>query len=240
MPAGRSPRRAGVRRFSVFFGTRSAVKSDEPGGHRARSPADPVKLKLLRGNPGKRAIRPEPEPTLLTEPPAPPRNLRGDALDEWGRVTRELIRLGMLTVLDLRPLAAYCQVFGRWMAAEDTLALTAMPATDHLTYVVARNGEPHSPRRSARNSPSGRPRPACRRAAGCTACARPGPPNSPAWVLRPMSSWPSPATSHCPRFSGTPTNSIGARRPMPPWPCSKPEQNCKTRHPGFTISAFSC
>ena len=108
-------------------------------------PPTPFKLKLLRGNPGKRAIRPEPEPTLLTEPPAPPRILRGDALDEWGRVTRELIRLGMLTVLDLRPLAAYCQVFGRWMAAEDTLALTAMPATDHLTYVVARNGEPHSP-----------------------------------------------------------------------------------------------
>lgn len=83
--------------------------------------AVPTKLKLLRGNPGKRAIRPEPEPTLLTESPAPPRILRGDALDEWHRITKELMRLGMLTAVDVHPLAAYCQVYGRWMQAEDTL-----------------------------------------------------------------------------------------------------------------------
>jgi P27 family predicted phage terminase small subunit len=83
--------------------------------------ATPTRLKLLRGNPGKRAIRPEPEPTILTEPPKPPRILRGDALDEWHRITKELIALRMLTAVDVHPLAAYCVAFGRWLKAEDTL-----------------------------------------------------------------------------------------------------------------------
>ena len=33
--------------------------------------------------------------------------------------------------------------------------------------------------------------------------------------------------------------SIARWRRMPPWRCSKPEQKCKTRPPGFTISAIS-
>jgi P27 family predicted phage terminase small subunit len=86
------------------------------------NPPVPTQLKLLRGNPGKRAIRPEPEPPRLQEPPPAPRILRGDALVEWHRVTRELMLLGLLTTLDLHPLAAYCQAFGRWMAAEEILA----------------------------------------------------------------------------------------------------------------------
>ena len=87
------------------------------------NPAVPTKLKVLRGNPGKRPInRNEPQPQTFDEPPDPPRILRGDAKEEWMRVTVELMRLGMLTVVDLHPLAAYCQSFGRWMEAEESLA----------------------------------------------------------------------------------------------------------------------
>jgi P27 family predicted phage terminase small subunit len=85
------------------------------------NPAVPTRLKVLRGNPGKRAIHAEPEPQAVIDPPEPLRILRGDALDEWHRVTKELQRLNMLTVVDLHPLAAYCQAFGRWMTAEDTI-----------------------------------------------------------------------------------------------------------------------
>jgi len=77
-------------------------------------------------------------------------------------------------------------------------------------------------------------------AAKLPARCRLAPPNSRAGAPRRTSSWPSPATSHCPRFNVTPTSSIVAKRPMPPWHgCSKPEQNCKTQRPGFTISAIS-
>jgi P27 family predicted phage terminase small subunit len=103
----------------------------------------PTKLKLIRGNPGKRAIRPEPEPPLVTTPPKAPRILRDDALEEWHRVTVELQRLRLLTVLDLPPLAAYCQAYGRWMKAEDTLA--RMEDADPVTHALMVKGSLGNP-----------------------------------------------------------------------------------------------
>jgi P27 family predicted phage terminase small subunit len=80
----------------------------------------PTHLKIIEGNPGKRRLNPKephPEPTL----PTPPSILVGDALDEWNRVSVELYRLGCLTGLDRAALAAYCQAYGRWVAAERAL-----------------------------------------------------------------------------------------------------------------------
>jgi P27 family predicted phage terminase small subunit len=107
------------------------------------NPAVPTKLKLLRGNPGKRAIRPEPEPLPVEDAPAALRILRGDALDEWKRVTKELQRLRMLTVVDLHPLAAYCQACGRWMTASDTLA--RMADADPVTHGLMVKGSLGNP-----------------------------------------------------------------------------------------------
>lgn len=78
----------------------------------------PTKLKLLRGNPGRRPIRPEPQPRIDNESPKPPDYLGKDARAEWLRVAPELYRLGLLTVIDISALAAYCNAFGRWTAAE--------------------------------------------------------------------------------------------------------------------------
>ena len=85
----------------------------------------PTHLKLLRGNPGKRPIKPEPEPTLPETLPEPPSFLPTDAVNEWWRVVPELRALGILTVLDVQPLAAYCMAYAHWIAAEQALAQMA-------------------------------------------------------------------------------------------------------------------
>jgi P27 family predicted phage terminase small subunit len=52
--------------------------------------------------------------------------LKGEALLEWGRITKELIDLGLLTVVDRAALAAYCSAWGRWVEAEEHLLIESM------------------------------------------------------------------------------------------------------------------
>jgi P27 family predicted phage terminase small subunit len=85
------------------------------------NPAVPTKLRILRGNPSKRPIRPEPEPAVPIKIPDPPEFLNEPAREEWTRISDELYRIGLLTVADTKPLAAYCQAYGRWVDAEMTL-----------------------------------------------------------------------------------------------------------------------
>src|SRR5262245_29725022 len=84
-------------------------------------PPTPSVIKLLRGNPGKRAIRSEPKPEIPQTPPEAPAFLAGHARDEWKRVAPELHRLRLLTSIDVAPLAAYCAAYGRWRTAEELL-----------------------------------------------------------------------------------------------------------------------
>jgi P27 family predicted phage terminase small subunit len=95
----------------------------------------PTHLRLLRGNPGKRPIKPEPEPTVPGKSPEPPAFLSEDATNEWWRVAPELHALGLLTVLDYMPLAAYCEAYSRWATAERLLAtmVGSDPETKGLT-----------------------------------------------------------------------------------------------------------
>lgn len=76
----------------------------------------PTRLKQLRGNPGKRAPRKEPEPKAaeLTAPAW----IDGDARKEWDRIAPELGRLGLLTIVDVPALAGYCVAYQRWREAE--------------------------------------------------------------------------------------------------------------------------
>jgi P27 family predicted phage terminase small subunit len=57
--------------------------------------------------------------------PEPPPFLVGYAADEWWRVAPELHRLGLLTLVDVMPLAAYCEAYKRWRTAEELLATMA-------------------------------------------------------------------------------------------------------------------
>ena len=79
-------------------------------------PAVPSRLKALRGNPGKRRMKYEPEPAPAGT--ACPAWLEGEAAEEWARIAPELERLGLLTVVDISALAGYCVAYQRWREAE--------------------------------------------------------------------------------------------------------------------------
>ena len=83
---------------------------------RGRKPV-PTQLKLVKGNPGKRAL-PEHEPKIDLAEPTPPPFLNDDAKVEWGRVCSLLYRVGLMTEADRAALGAYCQAYGVWAQAE--------------------------------------------------------------------------------------------------------------------------
>jgi len=92
----------------------------------AGRPPKPTAIKLLQGTfrPG-RAME-EPKPALLVAAPKPPKTLPAKlhkrARAEWNRVARDLVKLGLLTNLDLVALECYCLAYERMHVAEDALA----------------------------------------------------------------------------------------------------------------------
>jgi P27 family predicted phage terminase small subunit len=83
---------------------------------------------MLKGNPGKRPLRPEPEPNVPAECPDPPNFLSKYAQDEWWRIAPRLHRIGLLTVVDIQAMASYCQSYSRWRESEQLLARIAKDA----------------------------------------------------------------------------------------------------------------
>ena len=90
----------------------------------------PSHLKLVTGNPGKRAM-PKAEARVVPALPTPPPHLSDEAKVEWGRVSEELFKVGLLSGLDRSALAAYCQSYARWVQAER--AIGEMARRDQLT-----------------------------------------------------------------------------------------------------------
>jgi P27 family predicted phage terminase small subunit len=79
----------------------------------------PTALKELQGNPGKRALN-KSEPQPAGSPKCPP-HLDKAAKAEWRRISDELTRLGLLTMVDRAALAAYCASWSRWVSAEESI-----------------------------------------------------------------------------------------------------------------------
>ena len=73
----------------------------------------PNVLKLLAGNPGKRALNMSDGVNPRIETPAPPRHLGKEAVREWKRITPLLEELGLISGLDRGALSLYCQAYGR-------------------------------------------------------------------------------------------------------------------------------
>ncbi len=70
-------------------------------------PRKPTKLKILQGNPGKRALNKN-EPEFKTCIPEAPSYLYGDALKEWDNLAKLLASKGLLSEADAAELANYC------------------------------------------------------------------------------------------------------------------------------------
>ncbi|MBK3559323.1 phage terminase small subunit P27 family [Streptomyces sp. MBT56] len=94
-------------------------------------PPTPSKLVELKGNPSKKKVTTEPEPTRGA--PRPPADLKGEALAEWGRIVPELDRLGLLTKVDRAYLVAYVESWASFNAAREALA-------EHGPLVAGRDG----------------------------------------------------------------------------------------------------
>jgi len=77
----------------------------------------PTAVKLLSGNPGKRAIN-HSEPRPKIELPPAPEHLGDDEKSKWMAVVKELHPLGLVTTVDKDALAMYCVIYVRWMKAE--------------------------------------------------------------------------------------------------------------------------
>jgi P27 family predicted phage terminase small subunit len=89
----------------------------------------PTALKDLAGNPGKRPL-PKNEPKFSGVPTCPS-HLDKRAKAEWKRMSKELRPLGLLTNADRAAFAIYCQMWSRWVQAEQKIAETAMTYTTH-------------------------------------------------------------------------------------------------------------
>ena len=87
---------------------------------RGRKPT-PSHLRLVKGNPGKRAInRQEPKPRR--ERPSAPDHMSDKARETWGDVTGLLDRLGVLTEVDSVGLEMLCEAYADYLGARADLA----------------------------------------------------------------------------------------------------------------------
>jgi P27 family predicted phage terminase small subunit len=83
----------------------------------------PTYLRLLQGNPQKRPMpKNEPQPEITADVPEPPPFVTGYASDEYWRIAPGLHAMGLLTIVDVAPLAGYCCAYARWREAEEALA----------------------------------------------------------------------------------------------------------------------
>jgi P27 family predicted phage terminase small subunit len=116
-------------------------------GHRGPRPT-PTHLKLLRGNPAHRPLnKHEPEPSAPMEPLPAPEFLSDYARAEWDRIAVELYRLKLLTVVDIAPLAAYCEAYAAWRTAVEKLKEMAArdPVAGALTVTTRHGGVMQNP-----------------------------------------------------------------------------------------------
>jgi len=110
----------------------------------------PAALKLLEGNPGKRALNLSDGVNPRVEVPSMPKHLGIEARKEWKRITPLLEELGLVSGLDRAALGLYCQAVGRMTELEtafngqvDLLVSGGMKYADavyHASHAVTPSG----------------------------------------------------------------------------------------------------
>lgn len=95
----------------------------------------PTALKILRGNPGKRAIsKREPRPERGV--PRMPAHLPERAKSAWKSIGPALDRMGVLTTVDAKALELLCDAYAEYRAARDVVGAkgaTYESVSDHGT-----------------------------------------------------------------------------------------------------------
>lgn len=89
-------------------------------GQRGPRP-DPVALKALRGNPGRRRIGDCPRPERGGDLPDPPEWLDDTARAKWDELVPLLDGMGVLAQIDRDALGRYCDTFSWWRRTRDFL-----------------------------------------------------------------------------------------------------------------------
>jgi P27 family predicted phage terminase small subunit len=80
----------------------------------------PTELKLLRGNPGRRAIN-KAEPKPAADGVVMPSNLGPVAVEKWQQVLPLLQAVKVMTKADVEALARYCDTYEWWLATRARL-----------------------------------------------------------------------------------------------------------------------
>lgn len=82
---------------------------------RGRKPT-PTHLRIVKGNPGKRAINTH-EPKPRRERPSPPAHMSDKGKETWGYVSGLLDRMGILTEVDAVALELLCEAYADYLQA---------------------------------------------------------------------------------------------------------------------------
>ena len=94
----------------------------------------PTALKIIQGNPGKKAL-PKHEPKPVPMAPQCPSWLSPYAKEEWHRVAGALERLGLLTQVDGSALAGYAAAWGTMRKAQETIQSEGLTFTTDSGYI---------------------------------------------------------------------------------------------------------
>lgn len=85
-------------------------------------PPKPTALKLVQGNPGKRALNKNaPSPDALIDVPEPPEWFGEIAALIWKQVAPWLVTAKILTGTDMHNLEAFCMAYQRWREAQEDI-----------------------------------------------------------------------------------------------------------------------
>jgi P27 family predicted phage terminase small subunit len=85
----------------------------------------PTSIRMLRGNKGKRPVNPR-EPQPERKAPRCPDHLDAEAKKEWKRLSKLLLKLGVLTEADGMALACLCQTWSTLGKAQRKLNETGL------------------------------------------------------------------------------------------------------------------
>ena len=119
------------------------------------TPRKPTLLKILQGNPGKRALpNNEPQPEVGA---TPPKWLRGDALEEWREIAPQLEELGTLRKTDATALGIYCSLVAAFRR-HDSDGNTSARTAGEIRQYLARFGLTPADRSRVQGKPKEQPK----------------------------------------------------------------------------------